>query len=112
MTSSVWGLLWVVGILASGTLGIFPQFGSHNRNIHSISPLIPRVSPQVPPRVYQHSGEIKSIEQTSDEVPSAESFQEDRLGGSSPRGFQQQQQQRGAHGHLTQEEPTSDRGGW
>ncbi|XP_045919195.1 matrilin-2-like isoform X9 [Micropterus dolomieu] len=90
MTSSVWGLLGFIGILVSGTLGAFPQFGSHDRQIHSIRPL--SVSPQVPPRVNQRFGDIKSIEQTSDEEPSSESFQEVQLGDYGVRGFQQPQQ--------------------
>ncbi|XP_038585226.1 matrilin-2-like isoform X31 [Micropterus salmoides] len=90
MTSSVWGLLGFIGILVSGTLGTFPQFGSHDRQIHSIRPL--SASPQVPPRVNQRFGDIKSIEQTSDEEPSSESFQEVQLGDYGVRGFQQPQQ--------------------
>ncbi|XP_073321858.1 uncharacterized protein [Pagrus major] len=111
MPSSTWGLLCFIGILASGTLGTSPQFGSLNRKIHSISPLIPRVSPQVPPRVYHRFENIKSIEQTSDEVPSAESFQEVQLGVHTPRGFQQQQGARpGANNHLRQEARRADSG--
>ncbi|KAM9341233.1 uncharacterized protein ABDE67_014907 [Symphorus nematophorus] len=118
-SSSVWGLLLCfTGILAPGALGAFPQFGSHDRKIHSISPLIPRVSPQVPPRVNQRLEDIKSIEQTSDEAPSAESFQEVQLGGYTARGFQQQQrgqqQQRaraGVNNYLTQDRRRTDSGG-
>ncbi|XP_034051280.1 matrilin-3b isoform X16 [Thalassophryne amazonica] len=53
MTSPVWGLVYYMVVVASGTLGTFSQFGSQRRQIHSISPLIPRVSPQVSPRVYE-----------------------------------------------------------
>uniref|UniRef100_A0A8P4G8D8 Matrilin 3b n=1 Tax=Dicentrarchus labrax TaxID=13489 RepID=A0A8P4G8D8_DICLA len=110
MTPSVWGLLCLTGILASGTLGSLPQSGSRNRKIHSISPLIPRVSPQIPPRVHQRFEDIKSIEQTSDEPPSAETFQEMQLGGSTSRGFQQQAARAGANNYLTQETRTTDSG--
>nr|XP_033497983.1 matrilin-3-like isoform X2 [Epinephelus lanceolatus] len=104
MTSLTWGLLCFIGILAPGTLGTFPQLGSRNRQIHSISPLSPRVSSQVPPRVYQSFEDIKSIEHTSDEVPSAETFQEVQLGGDTSRGYQQQQgAQPGANNNLVQD---------
>ncbi|KAM8736611.1 uncharacterized protein AB9X84_021986 [Acanthopagrus schlegelii] len=93
MPSSTWGLLYFIGILASGTLGTVPQFGSRNRKIHSISPLIPRVSSQFPPRTFRRFENVKSNKQTSDGVPSAESFQEVQLEVHTPRGFQQQQQQ-------------------
>ncbi|XP_023250519.1 matrilin-3-like isoform X3 [Seriola lalandi dorsalis] len=107
MTSLTWGLLCFIGILASGTLGIFPQPRSQHRQSHSVRPLNSRVSPQVPSRVRQHF-EIKSIEQTSDEVASAESFQEVQLGDYSTRGFQQQQSVRpGANNYLTQESRTT-----
>ncbi|XP_036980919.1 matrilin-3-like isoform X11 [Acanthopagrus latus] len=92
MPSSAWGLLYFIGILASGTLGSVPQFGSRNRKIHSISPLIPRVSSQFPPRTFRRFENVKSNKQTSDGVPSAESFQEVQLEVHTPRGFQQQPQ--------------------
>ncbi|XP_037652227.1 matrilin-3-like isoform X1 [Sebastes umbrosus] len=122
MTSLTCGLLLCsIGILlAPGTLGTFPQFGARNRKIHSISPFIPRVSSQVPPssRVHQSSEEIRSIEQTSDEVPrSAESFQEVQLAAHTVRSLQQQQQlQQGArpgantNTYLEQERRTADNG--
>lgn len=116
MPSSTWGLLCFIGILASGTLGTFPQFGSRNRKIHSISPLVPRVSPQVPPRAYRRLEKIKSKEQTSDGVSSAESFQEVQLGVHTSRGFQPQQQQQqgarpGAINHLRPDARRADSGG-
>lgn len=111
MTSSVWALLCFIGILASGALGA-REFGSDNRKIHSIRPSIPRLSPQVPPRVYERFEDIKSIEQTSDEAPSAETFQEVQLGGYTPRGFQQQGARPGANNYLTQERRRGDSGGW
>ncbi|XP_019110267.1 matrilin-3 isoform X3 [Larimichthys crocea] len=109
MTSSVWALLCFIGILASGALGA-REFGSDNRKIHSIRPSIPRLSPQVPPRVYERFEDIKSIEQTSDEAPSAETFQEVQLGGYTPRGFQQQGARPGANNYLTQERRRGDSG--
>lgn len=112
MTSSVWGLLGFIGILVSGTLGTFPQFGSHDRQIHSIRPL--SASPQVPPRVNQRFGDIKSIEQTSDEEPSSESFQEVQLGDYGVRGFQQPQQgaRPGASSYQNQGRRRTEDGGW
>ncbi|XP_029316217.1 matrilin-3-like isoform X15 [Cottoperca gobio] len=111
MTSLMCRLLCFIGILASGTLGTFPQFGSRNRQIHSIISLIPRESSQVPPRVHQRFEEIKSIELTSDEEPSAERFQEVQLGGHTARGFQQQQGARaGANNYLAQERRRADSG--
>ncbi|XP_039642651.1 matrilin-3b isoform X3 [Perca fluviatilis] len=102
MTSLMWGLLCVSGILASAARGTFPQFGSRNRQIHSISPSIPRVSPHGPPRVSQRFEDIKSIEQTSDEL-SAETFGEVQRGGSTARAFQQQQGARTGANNLEQE---------
>ncbi|XP_059209233.1 matrilin-3-like isoform X2 [Centropristis striata] len=109
MTSLMWGLLCFIGILSSETLGTSPKLGSRNRQIHSISPLISRGSSQVPPRVHQRFEDIRSIEQSSDEAPSAESFQEVRLGVSAARGFQQQQGARpAASNDLAQERRTAD----
>ncbi|XP_028421862.1 matrilin-3-like isoform X2 [Perca flavescens] len=111
MTSLMWGLLCVSGILASATRGTFPQFGSRNRQIHSISPSIPRVSPHGPPRVSQRFEDIKSIEQTSDEL-SAETFQEVQRGGSTARAFQQLQQgTRTGANNLAQERRTDNGAG-
>lgn len=82
------------------------------QQIRAIRPLNPRAYAQVPPRVYQHVEDIRSIEQTSDEVQSAESFQEARLGEYTVLGFQQQQPgaRAGATTHLTQESGRPDRG--
>ncbi|XP_054470323.1 matrilin-3-like [Anoplopoma fimbria] len=60
MTSSTWGLLCL--ILAAGTLSASTQFGSRDRPIHSIKP------------VHRRLEQIKSIEQSSDEEPSAGTF--------------------------------------
>ncbi|XP_070776782.1 matrilin-3-like [Enoplosus armatus] len=105
MTSSVWGLLCFIGILAPATLGASSHFGSRNRQIHSIRPSVPRVSPQVPPGFSQRFEDITSIEQTSDELPSSETFQEGQLGDYTVRGVQQQQQhgaRAGANNDLKQ----------
>lgn len=117
MTSLTWGLVCFIGFLVSGTRGTSPQFGSHNLQIHTIRPLNPRASTQVPPRVYQQFEDTRSIEQTSDEVQSAESFEEARLGAYTVRGFQQQQQQQqaarpSATTYLMQEREGSDSRGW
>ncbi|XP_065822667.1 matrilin-2 isoform X4 [Labrus bergylta] len=73
MTPALWELLCCLSLLSSGTLS------QSDRQIHTISPFIPRVSPQVPPRVHQRLRDVKSLEQTSDEEPSAETFQELQL---------------------------------
>ncbi|XP_034419565.1 matrilin-3-like [Cyclopterus lumpus] len=68
MTSLTWPLLCV--ILAAGTLATSPQFGSRDRQIHSISPGGPRVSSgPVGPRARQPFEGIRSVEQSSDEPP-------------------------------------------
>lgn len=109
MASSLWGLVCLIGALASGTLGISPH--TQQRQPDSGGPLTPRVSPQIPPRLYQRFEDVRSIEHTSDEVPSAESFQDFHLDDFSVRGFQQQQSARpGANNHLT-ERRRADRGG-
>ncbi|XP_040917358.1 matrilin-3-like isoform X3 [Toxotes jaculatrix] len=98
MTPSMRGLLCFIGVLASGILG------SSVSQVHSAG----RVSPRVHPRT---SKDIRSIEQTSDEVRSAESFQEVQLGEYTVRDFQRQQSGRpGANNHLTQERRRPDSG--
>ncbi|XP_031732703.1 matrilin-3-like [Anarrhichthys ocellatus] len=89
MNSVTWGLLGLIGILVAGTLATSPQLGSRNRQIHSIRPVIPRVSSQIAPRVRQRFEEIKFIEQSSDEAPSAGTFKEVQPGGSTTRGSRQ-----------------------
>ncbi|XP_076605422.1 uncharacterized protein LOC143332062 isoform X2 [Chaetodon auriga] len=103
MTSPVRALLCFIGILAPGALGTSSQSGSYSRKIHS-SPFVPRVSPQIPPRVYQRFEDVTPIEQTSDDVPRADTFQEVQQGDYTPRGAPQRQGvQQGANNHLTQE---------
>ncbi|XP_039993298.1 matrilin-3-like [Xiphias gladius] len=111
MTPLMWDLVCFVGILASGTLGTVPQLRPQQRQIRSVGPVIPRVSPQVPPRAYQRPEDARSVEQASDEVQSAESFQEVQLRDYAARGFQQQQRARpGANNYLTQERRRVDTG--
>ncbi|XP_060918255.1 matrilin-2-like isoform X3 [Labrus mixtus] len=88
MSPALWELLCCLSLLSSGTLS------QSDRQIHSISPFIPRVSPQVPPRVNQRLRDVKSLEQTSDEEPSAETFQELQLADHAAPGD---------HSYLTQE---------
>lgn len=107
MSSLIWGLTCFVGLLAAGTLGSPSQFGSRRQQIHSISPLIPRVSPQVSPRLHERVGEIKSIEQTSEEVSSSEGLQEIQLGVANVRTIQQQGARSVSNPQLTQERGTS-----
>lgn len=96
MASSLRALLCVLGLLAPGALATSPQFGSDERPVHSVGPVIPRVSPRVPPRVHRRLADIRSTEQSSDEAPSAESFREVRLAASN---------------HLTQDGRAADSGG-
>ncbi|XP_069016562.1 matrilin-3-like [Embiotoca jacksoni] len=97
MTSLTWRLVCFIGILSSGSLGTLPQPRSLHRQIR---PLIPRVSPQVPPRLHERHEDIRSIEQTSDEVPNAEMFQEVKRGDKTIRDFKQRRA--GTNNHLTQ----------
>nr|XP_043903714.1 matrilin-3-like [Solea senegalensis] len=87
MTSLMLGLFCCIGILTSGT---FSQIRSRGPSV--MSPVVQRVSPQVTARLYQHFEDVKSVEQTSDEVPSAEIFQQlPRSDHYSAQGVQQQQ---------------------
>ncbi|XP_058471860.1 matrilin-3-like isoform X1 [Solea solea] len=87
MTSLMLGLFCCIGILTSGT---FSQIRSRGPSV--MSPVVQRVSPQVTARLYQHFEDGKSVEQTSDEVPSAEIFQQlPRSDDYSAQGVQQQQ---------------------
>ncbi|KAK5857093.1 hypothetical protein PBY51_010359 [Eleginops maclovinus] len=111
MTSLTWRLLCFICLLVPGTLGTSTQFGSRSRQIHSISPSIPRVSSQVSPRVHQRFGEIKSIEPILEEDPTTESFQEvQQPGAHSARGSQQQQGARAGANNYLQERQGADNG--
>uniref|UniRef100_A0A8D3AVZ4 Matrilin 3b n=1 Tax=Scophthalmus maximus TaxID=52904 RepID=A0A8D3AVZ4_SCOMX len=72
MASSMWGLVCVMGLLASGSLGTSPQLRPEQGRVHPARPLVPRGAPRVPASVYQRIEDM-SVEQTSDEAPSAES---------------------------------------
>ncbi|XP_028251837.1 matrilin-3-like [Parambassis ranga] len=92
MTSVLLGLVCVLCLLVRGSIGTFPR---------SDGPLIPRVSPHVPPRVYEIDG---SIELTSDEVPSAETFQDIQLDDYTVGDFPQRRGARaGANNYLAQQ---------
>ncbi|XP_033980045.1 matrilin-3-like [Trematomus bernacchii] len=111
MTSLTWRLLCFICLLAPGTVGTSTQFGSRSRQIHSISPSIPRVSSQVSPRLHQRFGEIKSIEPRFEEDPTAESFLElQQPGAQSARGSQQQQGARAGANSYLQERQGADNG--
>ncbi|XP_068194370.1 matrilin-2-like isoform X2 [Antennarius striatus] len=107
MAPPVRGVLCFIGILVSGSLGTFAPFGTDSRKIHSISPLIPRTSSQVPPRIHQRHENIRSITRTSDEEQGgAPTFQELQMRNYAPRDFQRQS----ANNHLTQESRRPDSG--
>lgn len=108
MTSVMWGLVFFFGVLAPGTLGIVPHARSQRRQIHSAGLLNPRASPKVKPVLYERFEDIRSTEQVSDELPTAETFQEVQLGGYGVRGFQQA----GANNYLSQEGQRAGSGGW
>ncbi|KAM7403993.1 hypothetical protein PAMA_004420 [Pampus argenteus] len=106
MISLTWGLICVIGIQVSGILGNPSQLGSRHRQIHSISPSVPRVSPLVSPSVYQR----RPIEEISDNVvPSAEGFQQVQLADNNNRGFQQQDARTGSS-YLAQDRRRSEHG--
>lgn len=107
MASITWGLLCFTGILASGTLGNFPPPRSQQRHSHSA-----RVSPKVSSTGTRQRFDVKSPEQTVDEVAGAESFQEVQQGEDTVRGSQQQRGRAGVDNHLTQGTWTTEGGGW
>ncbi|XP_053191168.1 matrilin-3-like [Scomber japonicus] len=110
MISLTWGLMCFIGIQVSGSLAIAPQFGSRHRQIHSISPSVSRVSPRVSTRGHQRLGNVKSIELTSDEMPSVERFQDVQLIEYNGRGFQQKGGRTGTNNYLTQDRGTAVNG--
>ncbi|XP_029983024.1 matrilin-3-like isoform X6 [Sphaeramia orbicularis] len=99
MALLLWGLVFPL-MLVSGTLG---QFGSRHRPIHAISPTITRPSPQVSPRGYQRLGNIRSMEQTSEEAPGSDSVQQVQDVGHGDRRLQQKGARAGANNYLPQE---------
>ncbi|XP_047466181.1 matrilin-3-like isoform X3 [Mugil cephalus] len=99
----MWRLVFFFGVLAPGTLGILPHARSQRTRIHSAG-LNPRVPPKVKPILYERLEDIRSAEQVSDDLPSAETLQG---GGYGVRGFQQA----GANNYLSQEGQRTDSGG-
>lgn len=104
MASSMWGLVCVMGLLASGSLGTSPQLRPEQGRVHPARPLVPRGAPRVPASVYQRIEDM-SVEQTSDEAPSAES---DDTG----RGFPRSAPPPGANHLQAQERRGPDSAGW
>ncbi|XP_061752370.1 matrilin-3-like isoform X6 [Nerophis ophidion] len=70
MRSLMWGLVCLIVLLAQGIQG--SQLRSRHRQTLPGSPLLPKVSPQVSPRVNGSFEDLRSTEQVSDEVRSAE----------------------------------------
>ncbi|XP_029899933.1 matrilin-3b isoform X2 [Myripristis murdjan] len=101
MTSSVWGVFLCVAVLASGSQGTLPRFGSAD------SPLDP---PRVSPRVYQSFQDVKTLEQSFVEVsPTDETLQEVHPGDYTLRGLQQSGRP-DVSNHLTQSRGRTDSG--
>ncbi|XP_008305169.1 matrilin-3-like [Stegastes partitus] len=101
MASLIWGLVCLAGILASGSVGTLAQPRSQHRQMLSVSPPVSRVSSQFHPRIRERFDDITSIEQTSDEVPSAETFRDVQLDDYTVQDFQQRRGVRaGATNHL------------
>ncbi|XP_061751677.1 matrilin-3-like isoform X5 [Nerophis ophidion] len=70
MRSLMWGLVCLIVLLAQGIQG--SQLRSRHRQTLPGSPLLPKVSPQVSPRVNGSFEDLRATEQVSDEVRSAE----------------------------------------
>ncbi|XP_075304118.1 uncharacterized protein LOC142366185 [Odontesthes bonariensis] len=99
MTSPICEVIVFIGILAASSRGTLAQSRSQQRQIHSAGPLL---SPRVPPRAYERTDDFGSIEQTSVETQSAESFQEAQQGDYS---FEQRHGARAdANNYLTHKE--------
>ncbi|XP_072220918.1 uncharacterized protein [Leuresthes tenuis] len=98
MASPICEVIVFIGILAASSRGTLAQSRSQQRQIHSAGPLL---SPRVAPRAYERTDDFGSIEQTSVETQSAESFQEVQQDDYS---FEQRQGARaGANNYLTHE---------
>lgn len=97
MASLMWGLVCVIGVvLAPGSLGTFSQPRSH------ITPPIPRVSPQVPPKFYGRLDDNRSTVQTSDEALNDEKFHQHQADDFTVQGVQEQRKARaGTNNYLT-----------
>ncbi|XP_039898518.1 matrilin-3-like isoform X7 [Simochromis diagramma] len=100
MASLMWGLVCVVGVvLAPGSLGTFSQPRSH------ITPPIPRVSPQVPPKFYGRLDDNRSTVQTSDEALNDEKFHQHQADDFTVRGVQEQRKARADAGTYSTSQP-------
>ncbi|XP_019739780.1 matrilin-3 isoform X1 [Hippocampus comes] len=88
MMSLVWGLACIVGILIPASLG--SQFGPHRQQSRLAGHSLPKVSPQVSPRVHASFEDVRSTEQASDEARSSEISQEVRKTGQSILSLPQQ----------------------
>ncbi|XP_013767747.1 matrilin-3-like isoform X4 [Pundamilia nyererei] len=100
MASLMWGLVCVIGVvLAPGSLGTFSQPRSH------ITPPIPRVSPQVPPKFYGRLDDNRSTDQTSDEALNDEKFHQHQADDFTVQGVQEQRKARADAGTYSTSQP-------
>ncbi|XP_076733697.1 uncharacterized protein LOC101468020 isoform X3 [Maylandia zebra] len=100
MASLMWGLVCVIGVvLAPGSLGTFSQPRSH------ITPPIPRVSPQVPPKFYGRLDDNRSTVQTSDEALNDEKFHQHQADDFTVQGVQEQRKARADAGTYSTSQP-------
>ncbi|XP_005946331.1 matrilin-3 isoform X9 [Haplochromis burtoni] len=100
MASLMWGLVCVIGVvLAPGSLGTFSQPRSY------ITPPIPRVSPQVPPKFYGRLDDNRSTVQTSDEALNDEKFHQHQADDFTVRGVQEQRKARADAGTYSTSQP-------
>ncbi|XP_054861991.1 matrilin-3 isoform X3 [Amphiprion ocellaris] len=112
MASLMWVVVCLAAILSSGPVGTLAQPRSQRWQILSDGPPVSRRSPQVHPRSRERFEDIASIEQTSDEVPSAETFQDFQLDDYTVPDFQQRRGVRaGADNHLPPEGRRAGAGG-
>ncbi|XP_031589246.2 matrilin-3-like [Oreochromis aureus] len=100
MASLMWGLVCVIGVvLAPGSFGTFSQPRSH------ITPPIPQVSPQVPPKFYGRLDDNRSTDQTSDEALNDEKFQQLQADDFTVRGVQERRKARADAGTYSTSQP-------
>ncbi|XP_077438425.1 uncharacterized protein LOC144061599 isoform X2 [Vanacampus margaritifer] len=96
----IWGLACFMSILIPGSLE--SQFGPHHRQTRLGGLSLPKVSPQVSPRVQASFEDIRSTELASDEVRSAEISQEVRKANRSILSLPQQDARAGTNNYLAQ----------
>ncbi|CAI5695526.1 unnamed protein product [Oreochromis niloticus] len=100
MASLMWGLVCVIGVvLAPGSFGTFSRPRSH------ITPPIPRVSPQVPPKFYGRLDDNRSTDQTFDEALNDEKFQQLQADDFTVRGVQERRKARADAGTYSTSQP-------